>query len=465
MNELIETQRNYFQSGATRSLKARKRTLRTLYQLLHDHERILADAVYQDFGKSFYLIVEHELSLCYGELNRAIRNMGRWNRPKYVRTNLVNFPASSRIVPVPYGITLVIGPWNYPIMLSLIPAIAALAAGNTVVLKPSEIVSNSSAALADLINRHFPRELFHVVEGGVEETTALLEQKFDNIFFTGSTRVGRIVMKAAADQLTPVTLELGGKNPVIVMPDCNLRKSARRIAWGKLHNNGAACVAPDHLYVHESIKDELVREISRHWDSILGEDPGSSLVLPKMVNEKEFDRVVSLIDPAKVARGGGHDRSRLYIEPTLMDRVTDEDEVMQQEVFGPVLPVLTFRDPDELINSLRKKPAPLALYIFTGDIRRARSILTELPSGGGVINEVVLQFINMNTPFGGVGASGIGSYHGKASFETFSQFKTILNKPHWFELWFKYPPYRAFNLRIFRAVLGRSFRSFWKRPA
>ena len=461
---MIEAQRHYFRSGATRSLADRKRHLRTLYHLLHAGERELAKAVQQDFGKSFYLIIEHELSLCYGEINRAIRNMRRWSRPRYVRTNLVNFPASSRVVPVPYGVTLVIGPWNYPFMLSLIPAISALAAGNTVIIKPSEVTSNSSAALAAMINQHFPRELVHVVEGGVEETTNLLKQKFDKIFFTGSTRVGRIVMKAAAEQLTPVTLELGGKNPVIVMPDCNLRKSARRIAWGKLHNNGAACVAPDHLYVHESIKDELVREIARQWDSILGEDPRSSPLLPRMVTENEFDRVVSLIDPQKVVKGGGHDRNHRFIEPTLLDRVTPEDPVMKEEVFGPVLPVLTYRELDDLIISLKQGPAPLALYLFTGKPRKAAKILTEVASGGGVINEVVLQFINMNTPFGGVGASGMGTYHGRASFEAFSQRKTILNKPHWFEIWLKFPPYSEFNLRLIRAILGRSFRSFWRKP-
>lgn len=463
MNELIEAQRHYFQSGETRPLEARKRTLRLLYQILHQHEKMLAEAIYKDFRKSYYMIIEHELSLCYGEINRALRNMKRWTRPKYVRTNLVNFPASSRIVPVPYGVTLVIGPWNYPIMLSLIPAISSLAAGNTVILKPSEVVTHSSAALAALINEQFPPELFHVVEGGVEESTALLAQKFDKIFFTGSTRVGRIVMKAAAEKLTPVTLELGGKNPVIVMPDCHIRKSARRIAWGKLHNNGAACVAPDHLYVHASIKDEMVREIALQWDSLLGEDPLTSPMLPRMVNEKEFDRVVSLIDAQKVVKGGGYDRSQLFIEPTLMDQVEVDDPVMQQEVFGPVLPVLTYTDLDDLVGTLQLKPAPLALYVFTGNTRKARKILAEVPSGGGMINEVVLQFINMNTPFGGVGASGMGSYHGKASFDAFSHLKTILHKPQWFELFLKFPPYRDFNLRIIRAVLGRSFRSFWKK--
>ncbi len=464
MNELVASQRDYFLNGQTRSLATRKKTLKTIYNLLHGHEKVLAEAIGKDFGKSFYLIVEHELSLCYGEINRAIRNMGKWTRPKYIRTNLVNFPATSRIVPVPYGVTLVIGPWNYPYMLSLIPAISSLAAGNTVILKPSEVTAHSSAVLTKLINSHFPPELFHVVEGGVQETTALLGEKFDKIFFTGSTRVGQIIMKAAAEQLTPVTLELGGKNPVIVMPDCNLRMSARRIAWGKLHNNGAACVAPDHVFVHESIREAFISEVARQWESILGDNPRSSVLLPRMVTEKEFDRVVSLIDESKVVRGGGHDRSRLYIEPTILDRVEPGDPVMQQEVFGPVLPVLTFRDSGELVEMLKRKPSPLALYIFTGNTRNARKILLEVPSGGGVINEVVLQFINMNTPFGGVGASGMGSYHGRASFEAFSHFKTILNKPFWFELYLKYPPYRDFNLRVIRAILGRSFRSFWKKP-
>ncbi|MEN8228624.1 MAG: aldehyde dehydrogenase family protein [Bacteroidota bacterium] len=462
MKELIESQRSYFLAGHTRSVSTRKQTLRKLHDLLLTNEKLLADAIYKDFRKSFMVTVENELSLPYGEINVAIRRLNRWSRPHFQLTNLSNFPARSRSIPVPFGVTLIIGPWNYPYMLSLIPVISSLAAGNTVVLKPSEITSNASAALARIINTNFPKELLHVQEGGVEETTRLLKQKFDKIFFTGSTQVGRIVMKAAAEHLTPVILELGGKNPVIVLPDCNLKRTAQRIAWGKLHNNGNACVAPDHLYVHEEIKDALLEEIKKQMERITDSDPKNSPLLPRMVNEQHFDRVMGLIDPRKVVMGGTGDRSDLYIEPTIMDGVAPGDKVMQEEVFGPVLPVLTFNDLDKLLETLKTQPSPLALYIFTRKIRKARKILNEMPSGGGMINEVVMHFINMNAPFGGIGESGMGHYHGKPGFNAFSHHKTIMIKPLWFELFLKYPPHRKIYLRIYRSILGRSFRNFFR---
>jgi aldehyde dehydrogenase (NAD+) len=462
MNELIQAQRNYFLEGHTRPLSARKQALRRLCRLLLDNEKPLADAIYRDFKKSYYLTIEHELSLPYGEINRAIRNIRRWSGSRYFRTNLVNFPASSRTIPVPYGVSLVIGPWNYPYMLALVPVISSLAAGNTVILKPSEVASHASHALATLINSNFPRELLYVQEGGAKETMELLGEKFDKIFFTGSTRVGRIVMKAAAEHLTPVTLELGGKNPVIVMPGCNLKKTARRLTWGKFHNNGTACVSPDHVYVHESIREELVREIKKNITTIYGTNPKESIALPRMINESHYNRVMSIIDPAKVVAGGKGDPADLYIEPTVMDGVDPSDPVMQDEVFGPVMPILSYTDLREVTETLKRQPAPLVLYIFTGDVREARRLMMEIPSGGGMINDVVMQFINMNSPFGGLGESGMGSYHGKAGFEAFSHFKTILNKPNWFDLFLKYPPYRSINLRIIRAVLGKSVRNFWR---
>jgi len=462
MKELIESQRNYFLSGHTRALSERKKNLRKLHELLLANEKELADAIYQDFKKPFQVTVENELSLPYGEINVAIRRLDRWSRPRRKMTNLSNFPARTRSFPVPFGVSLVIGPWNYPYMLSLIPLISSLAAGNTVILKPSEITAHASAALAKLINSNFPRELVYVQEGGVEETTQLLRQKFDKIFFTGSTRVGKIVMKAAAEQLTPVTLELGGKNPVIVMPDCHLKRSAQRIAWGKLHNNGNACVSPDHVYVHADIKDEFLKELKHQLTKITGSDPRQSPMLPRMVNESNFDRVLSLIEPDKVVHGGSWDREHLYIEPTVMDGISLQDKVMQQEVFGPLLPLLTYSNLDDVLKLLRTQPAPLALYLFTRNIRKARRIMRELPSGGGMINEVVMHFINMNAPFGGVGDSGMGHYHGKAGFDAFSHHKTVMIKPTWFELFLKYPPHRKIYLRIYRSVLGRSFRNFWK---
>ena len=373
MKELIDSQRDYFLNGHTRDLSERKRTLRKLHQLLLDHEKMLADAIYKDFRKPFQVTLENELSLPYGEINVAVRRLNRWSRPRRRMTNLSNFPARTRSYPVPFGVTLVIGPWNYPYMLSLIPLISSLAAGNTVILKPSDVTAHASAALAQLINSNFPRELVYVQEGGVEETTELLKQKFDKIFFTGSTRVGKIVMQAAAMQLTPVTLELGGKNPVIVMPDCHLKRSAQRIAWGKLHNNGNACVSPDHVYVHKDIKDEFIQEIKRCLVKIAGPDPRQSPLLPRMIDERNFDRVLALIDPDKVVHGGHYDRDDLYIEPTVMDGVKMADKVMQEEGFGPLLPVLTYEHLDELLQSLRSEPAPLALYLFTrnGKCRRA----------------------------------------------------------------------------------------------
>jgi len=461
MKELIASQRKYFLAGHTRPISERKKNLRKLHNLLLENESILTEAIYKDFKKPALVTVENELSLPYGEINNAIRHLRRWSRSRWRLTNLANFPARTRTIPIPFGVTLVIGPWNYPFMLSLVPMISALAAGNTVILKPSEVTNFSSAAMAALINSNFPKELIYVVEGGVEETTELLKLKFDKIFFTGSTQVGRIVMRAAAEQLTPVTLELGGKNPVIVMPDCNLKRTAQRIAWGKLHNNGQACVSPDHLYVHESIKEHLIQEIGKQMDRITGSDPKGSPLLPRMVNERNFDRVMALIDPEKVVIGGASDRSECYIEPTIMDGVGPDDPVMQEEVFGPLLPVLTYSKLEKLVESLKMQPAPLVLYIFTRKRRLAEKIMRELASGGGMINEVVMHFVNMNAPFGGVGASGMGSYHGRAGFNDFSHHKTIMVKPMWFELFLKYPPHRKIYLRIYRSVLGRSFRNFW----
>jgi len=459
MKTLVQSQQTYFRQGKTLPLKTRKEALLRLYKLLRENEGVLADAIHKDLRKSFYLTVQNELSLPYGEIRTALRKLRYWSRPRYRRTNLVNFYARTRVVPVPFGVSLVIGPWNYPYMLSLVPAISALAAGNTVILKPSEITLHSSRVLAELVNGSFPGELFHVVEGGPEETAELLQQDFDKIFFTGSSAVGRIVMRAAAEKLTPVTLELGGKNPVIVLPDCNLKMAARRITWGKFHNNGMACVAPDHVYVHESVRKKFIEEVTKSIPQILGTDPRESIMLPRMANRKHYNRVMGLINPEKVILGGKGNPEDLYIEPTVMDGISDGDDVMQEEVFGPVMPVLAFTDLQELVNRLTENATPLMLYVFSGNTRQAWKLAREIPSGGAMVNEVVLQFINMDSPFGGKGESGMGQYHGKAGFEAFSHMKTIMHKPGWFELFLKYPPHRDYHLHIFRAVLGKSLRN------
>ncbi len=462
MNTLIQAQRKYFLEGHTKPLKARKETLRKLYRLLLDNEQVLADAIHRDFKKSYMLTIENELSLPYGEINQTLRKLNRWAAPRYARTNLVNFLAASRTIRVPLGVTLVMGPWNYPYMLSLVPAISALAAGNTVILKPSEITANSSRALAALINDHFPRELFYVQEGGVKESTELISQKFDKIFFTGSSEVGRIVMKAAAEHLTPVTLELGGKNPVIVMPGCNLRLTAKRLTWGKFHNNGMACVSPDQVYVHESIIGELTALIKKYIPKIFGEDPRQSPALPRIVNEKHFERIRALIDPEKVVSGGDMDPEELYIAPTVMAGVQPGDAIMREEIFGPVMALLSYTDLEKVVQTLKEQPSPLMLYIFSGDIRKAKRLARDIPSGGAMINDVTLQFVNMDTPFGGVGESGMGSYHGKAGFDAFSQQKTVIRKFNLFELFLKYPPHRNIYLPVYRSLLGKSFRNLWR---
>ncbi len=462
MKELVQSQRDYFLKGHTKPLKARKETLRKLYRLLLDNEQMLADAIYKDFKKSFMLTIENELSLPYGEINHMLRKLKRWTAPKYAKTNLVNFLAASRTIQIPMGVTLVIGPWNYPYMLALVPAISALAAGNTVILKPSEVTANSSAALASLINENFPKELFYVQEGGIEETTELLEQKFDKIFFTGSTEVGKIVMRAAAEHLTPVTLELGGKNPVIIMPGCNLKLAAKRLTWGKFHNNGMACVSPDQVYVHESIRELLLEEIRKNIPKIFGEDPRQSPALPRMVSEKHFKRIMSMIDPEKVVVGGESDPDELYIAPTVMDGVQPGDAVMKEEIFGPLMALISYRDLDQLVETLKVQPSPLMLYLFTGNVRKAKRLTREIPSGGAMINDVILQFVNMDTPFGGVGESGMGSYHGKAGFDAFSQQKTVIRKFNVFELFMKYPPYYTLYLPFYRTVLGKSIRNLFR---
>lgn len=451
--EILKAQRSYFLQGHTQPLSFRKFAIRKLMQLLKENEDQIAKAVYSDFGKSYFEVMQNELGLVYTEIRRLLKKLNKWSAPHRPFTALVNLPGRSRVYPVPYGNVLVISPWNYPVQLALIPVISALAAGNTVILKPSELMAETSALLATLINSAFPRELIYVKEGGVNETSELLFHRFDKIFFTGSTAVGRIVMKAAALHLTPVTLELGGKNPVIVMPDCDIKMAAKRLVWGKFHNGGQACVSPDHLYVHEDIVEQLVEEMQKNIKKMYNGDAENCEALPSIVNDQHFDRIAGLIDQRKVVTGGKSNRKKLFIEPTVMTGVQPEDPVMQEEVFGPVMPVLTYNDLDALMETLKREPTPLALYIFTKNGRLATAIQREFRSGGGMINDTVVHFVNSTTPFGGMGDSGMGNYHGKAGFECFSHRKTVITKPNWFELSVKYPPYTKRKLKIIRAFL------------
>lgn len=445
--DILASQRNFFLEWHTLRLEARKRLLKQLRELLQSNEEAFAEAVYKDFGKSWYRVRENELGLVYAEIRRTMKKMRRWSRPGRPPTGLINLPGSSRIYAVPYGNSLVISPWNYPVQLALVPVVSAIAAGNTVILKPSELTPHTSGLLAELINSTLQNEWIYVQQGGVKETRDLLELKFDKIFFTGSSRVGRIIMQAAARHLTPVTLELGGKNPAIVLPDCHLRMTARRIVWGKLHNGGQACVAVDHVYVHRDIHDAFVDKVKEEIERMLRHD-GVNGIMPRIINSENYQRLMGLIDPAKVEMGGKGDPERLYIEPTLMTGVEEHDKIMKEEVFGPVLPVLQFTDLDVLIERLADKPSPLCLYIFSSHGAKAREIQRSFRSGGGMINDTVLHFVNPTTPFGGMGESGMGNYHGRAGFEAFTHRKSVVSKPTWFELWLKHPPFTKVKLRL-----------------
>ncbi len=390
--------------------------------------------------------------MLYSEINSAVSKLNSWSKKKKVRTSLANFPAKSYIIPEPLGVVLVVGAWNYPYQLALAPAIAALAAGNTVILKPSEIAVHSSAIMAKIINESFDASIFYVKEGGVSETTALLELPFDKIFFTGSTPVGKIVYQAAAKNLTPVTLELGGKSPTFVCKDANLKMVAKRMVWAKFLNAGQTCIAPDYVLVADSIKDaflkEVVQEIEKTSYSIANEN------YVQIINDKNFNRLAKLINRDKIYYGGKYDKSERIIEPTILDNCTFDDLVMQQEIFGPILPIISYTNLEEAIAQVKQREKPLSCYVFTSSKVIQNKIESELSFGGGAINDAIMHISNDKMPFGGVGASGMGHYHGKFGFDTFSHFKSILNKPTWLEFDFKYSPYTEWKQKIIKMLLG-----------
>jgi len=358
ISEILKIQRDYFLSGATRQNEARKESLYTLKRVLKDHEQEIIEALHHDFGKSYFEAISNELGLVYAEISIALRKLRKWTTPERKSTSLLNLPGRSRIYPIPYGNVLVISPWNYPVQLAMMPVVSALAAGNTVILKPSEISAHTSGVLAKILNEAFPVRQLYVREGGPDETSELLGYRFDKIFFTGSTRVGKLVMRAAAENLTPVTLELGGKNPVIVMPDCDLKMTVKRLVWGKFHNGGQACVAPDHIYIHEEIHDRFVEALKSYIPKHFGGDPRDSRAYPRIINIVHYERLMRLIDYRKTIMGGKGDDALLYLEPTVMTDVSPDDEVMKEEIFGPILPLIRFNNLEKLLDQLHKQPSP-----------------------------------------------------------------------------------------------------------
>lgn len=452
MEQLVKVQRSYFNSNVTKPIEFRIDQLKKLKKILQDNNDALAEAVFKDFGKSKFETILTELFVVFDDLNMAIEKLPEWAAIKSAATNMLNTPADCYIIPEPFGVSFVIGPWNYPYQLTLAPLVAAIAAGCTAVIKPSELTAHCSALMAKLINENFEPQYLLVVEGGIPETTQLLEQKFDKIFFTGSVPVGKVVYQAAAKYLTPVTLELGGKSPVIIMQDNDLEVTIRRLVWAKFLNSGQTCIAPDYIYVHKSIEQKflemLIDEIKLREYKIENEN------FVQIVNVRNAERLVGMIDPAKVYYGGVYDIDKRLIEPIIMTNVTWYDKVMQQEIFGPLLPVIAFENLDNVITEIKAQPKPLALYLFTKDDAVKKKVLSEVSFGGGCINEAVMHVSIGSLPFGGVGDSGMGSYHGEEGFKTFSHFKSIIDKPLTGEPDIKYAPYNNEKLKMLESLLG-----------
>ena len=443
IQSLLEKQRAYYRSGATIPVKFRVDQLRKLYETVKKHQNEINDALKSDLGKSHYEGFMCESGLVLTEISYMIKHTKKFAKRKTVATPLAQFHSHSYKQPVPYGNTLIMSPWNYPFLLTLDPLADALAAGNTAIVKPSAYSPATSKIVEKIIKECFSPEYVAVVTGGRAENQALLDQKFDFIFFTGSQAVGREVLRRAAEHLTPAVLELGGKSPCIVDASANIGLAAKRIVWGKYLNCGQTCVAPDYILCESSVKDEFVKSVVAEIKKQYGDDPLKNKDYGKIINEKHFVRLCGLIDENKVVIGGNANPDTCQIAPTVMDNVTYNDAVMGEEIFGPIMPILTFDDFDAVVDELKTKDKPLALYLFTSNKKHIKRVTTELSYGGGCINDVVIHLATSNMGFGGVGESGMGAYHGKDGFDAFSHYKSIVDKKTWLDLPMRYQPFKS----------------------
>ncbi len=452
LSEIIRQQREFFATGTTKEVAFRIEQLKRLKQAVLDNQTVILEAVKADLRRPDFEAYAEIAAVA--EINYALKHLKSWAKPKRVSVPIAQFPSSGCIYPEPLGVVLIIGAWNYPLQLVISPLIGAIAAGNCAIVKPSEISVNTSRVVSEILQKTFDSAYIAVVEGGVETSQALLAEKFDHIFFTGSTRVGKIVMEAAAKNLTPVTLELGGKSPCIVDSEVNVECAARRIVWGKFLNAGQTCIAPDYLFVQRSVKGEMLAAIARCIREFYGEEPAKSPDYARIIDERQFDRLAALLKEGKIIVGGEANRSDRYIAPTVIDEVSWEAPVMQDEIFGPILPVLEYEELAEAIAKVSDRPKPLALYFFSNNPEKQARVLRETASGTAGINETVMQFIVPQLPFGGAGNSGIGRYHGQASFDAFSQYKSVLKNTLWFDIKLRYAPYTQGNLYIFKKIFG-----------
>ena len=438
---IIQTQRAFFYEGNTSPIEFRNAALIKLKKLLNAYQEELIQAIHSDFKKSEFETILTEIAMIKLELRKHISNLKKWSRPQKVRASILNFPSSDYIYKQPYGVVLIISPWNYPLLLAIQPLISAIAAGNCVVLKPSEVSSNTSAVIAKMINDNFPTEYISVILGDVEKTTEILENKFDKIFFTGSTSVGKIIQKKAAETLTPTVLELGGKSPCVITKSANLEIAAKRITFGKFVNAGQTCIAPDFIWIDESIKDDFLIILKRTIIDFYGNEIESNPDFPRVINNKQFLRLEKYLDNGKLYFGGKSDSNTNYIEPTILDEISFTDLIMQDEIFGPILPVLTFKNLAEVVNHNHENEKPLAMYLFSTDQTEIKNFMTQTQFGGGCVNDVLSHIINDKVPFGGFGSSGLGNYHGKFGFDAFVHFKSVLHRKNWLDFKIKYAPY------------------------
>ena len=449
INEKISTTVN---SQSKISVEERVRFLKNLKSEIKLNEEDIYKALDLDLKKPRFETFATEIGFLLNEIELFIKKLRSWSKPKGIRSALINFPSKDYIIFEPYGKVLVISPWNYPFQLALLPAMSAFAAGNSVVLKPSEHTPNTSKLIKKIVEKVFPTELMSVIEGDSKTASKLLEKKWDYIFFTGSVKIGEIVAMAAAKNLTPYTLELGGKSPAIINKDIDLKLASKRIVWGKFLNSGQTCVAPDYLVAHKSIKGALIKELIKRIEKTLGKQLEKTEDFTAIVNEKNFNRLVGLINKNNLIYGGKYDKVKRYISPTIIDNPKMDEEIMKDEIFGPILPVLSFEKIEDIDNIITKNPNPLALYVFSNNKKFNEIIINRYPFGGGAINDTIVHLANSRLPFGGIGNSGIRSYHGKASFELFSHKKSVVNRSTWFDNNLRYAPYKN-KLSLVRKIM------------
>jgi aldehyde dehydrogenase (NAD+) len=450
---IISKQREFFSTNQTKSIEFRLEQLKSLKRAILNYQEAILAAVASDLGRPKFEAYIEIVSLA--EVNLAIKNLKKWAKPKRVATGIEQFPSSAWIEPEPLGVVLIIGPWNYPLQLMISPLVGAIASGNCAILKPSEHAPQTSKVVSELIQATFSPDYIAVCPGDVEVCKQLLAEKFDHIFYTGGTNVGREIMKAAANNLTPVTLELGGKSPCIVDFQVDLEVAAKRIAWGKFINAGQTCIAPDYILVDRQVKDELLVLLQKYIRQFYGENPANSSDYGRIINEYHFKRLTTLLDNGHVVCGGNVDAEERYIAPTLLDQVQWSDPVMQEEIFGPILPIIDYENLEQAINWVNQKSKPLALYFFSKNIAKQQLVLHSTSSGGVCLNDVVMQTAVTDLPFGGVGESGMGSYHSKASFDTFSHYKSILKKSFWLDLGWRYAPYKTKQIEQIKKIVSK----------